>query len=95
MRRRAAALLFLAAALSSAPAMARTADAPLFAVARQGEGHVVVRLPAAGADGVIGRYLYTPSIAGGLGAAEIGADRAGLGQTQIIVFRREIGRAHV
>ncbi|MFT3977121.1 MAG: DUF5117 domain-containing protein, partial [Sphingomonas bacterium] len=68
--------------------MARTADAPLFAVARQGEGHVVVRLPAAGADGVIGRYLYTPSIAGGLGAAEIGADRAGLGQTQIIVFRR-------
>ncbi|MDB5577969.1 MAG: peptidase [Bradyrhizobium sp.] len=48
----------------------------------------LVRLPRADADGLVGRYLYTPSVAAGLGAADIGLDRAFLGQTQILRFHR-------
>ena len=85
---RGAAALVLAATLAPMPAAARTADAPLFTITAGEGGRITIRLPAAGADGILGRYLYTPQIAGGLGATEIGADRAGLGQTQVIVFRR-------
>ncbi|QKS01668.1 DUF5117 domain-containing protein [Sphingomonas sp. CL5.1] len=89
MRRRLAGLLLLSAALSPVPALARTGEAPLFAVTpEEASAHVTIRLPAAGADGVLGRFLYTPSIAAGLGQPDLGADRAGLGQTQIVVFRR-------
>lgn len=66
--------------------------ATLFGLVPAGKGAQQVRLPAAGPDGVMARYLYTPSIAGGLGAAEIGLDRARLGETQVIVFRRIDGR---
>ncbi|MCJ2185744.1 zinc-dependent metalloprotease [Novosphingobium beihaiensis] len=60
----------------------------LFTLLPAGKGGLPVRLPAAGPDGVIARYLYTPSIAGGLGAPSIGLDRARLGQTQILLFRK-------
>lgn len=66
--------------------------APLFAIeagkAGIGAGTFLARLPAAGEQGVIARYLYTPSIAGGLGSTDLGMDRARLGQTQIIAFRK-------
>ena len=67
---------------TTAPATAGAA--PLFRLA----GGQKVILPRAGADGVIGRYLYTPSISGGLGAADIGLDRARLGETQLLLFRK-------
>ena len=88
-RRLALALALAGAVLSCAPAAAQSAGAALFGVtADAGGAKQVIRLPAPGADGVLGRYLYTPSIAAGLGASEVGVDRAWLGQTQIILFRR-------
>jgi hypothetical protein len=51
-----------------------------------------VRLPSPGADGLIARYLYTPSIAAGLGAPDLGMDRARLGETQILAFRKVGGK---
>ncbi len=80
------AVLLGTATMVAAPA---AAQGTLFGiVADRDGGKQVIRLPAAGPDGVIGRYLYTPSIAAGLGAKDIGVDRAWLGQTQILVFRR-------
>jgi hypothetical protein len=65
------------------------ADTPLFPiVADPGGQRQVIRLPATGPDNVLGRFLYTPSIASGLGVTGVGLDRALLGQTQIITFRR-------
>lgn len=79
-------LLFTVLALLAPAAVAAPA---LFDVGSDGAGgKVMVRLPAADADGVLARYLYQPSIAGGLGANGIGLDRAALGQTQVLVFRR-------
>jgi len=52
------------------------------------KGSVVVTLPAPGADGVSGRFLYQPSLSGGLGAASVGLDRAATGETQVLIFRR-------
>lgn len=82
--------------MSAVPCAANAQATTLFGVVADAGGQKqLIRLPAAGfeggADGVLGRYLYTPSIAAGLGAANVGVDRAWLGQTQIIVFRR-IGR---
>ncbi|MET0290458.1 MAG: zinc-dependent metalloprotease [Pseudoxanthomonas sp.] len=75
--------------LASAATTPAAAQDGLFPVrADAGSGKVLVRLPAADADGVLARYLYQPSIAGGLGANGIGLDRAALGETQVLVFRR-------
>ena len=52
------------------------------------KGKVSVRLPAPGADGVLGRYLYQPGLSAGLGMDGAGLDRSGLGQAQIVVFRQ-------
>jgi hypothetical protein len=52
------------------------------------KGAVVVTLPAPGADGVAGRFLYQPSLSGGLGSTPVGLDRAASGETQVLVFRR-------
>ncbi|MFT4249130.1 MAG: zinc-dependent metalloprotease [Pseudomonas sp.] len=83
-------LLFSFLALLAPVAIATPGFQPgLFEVASDGAGaKVLVRLPVADADGVLARYLYQPSIAGGLGANGIGLDRAALGQTQVLVFRR-------
>ncbi len=79
----------LAIAIAVATPVPAFAQATLFGVVADAGGQKqLIRLPAAGADGVLGRFLYTPSIAAGLGAANVGVDRAWLGQTQIIVFRR-------
>ena len=89
----------LLAPLPLAPALAATGPATpaapaaagegtLFALVSDAKGMQPVRLPPAGPDGVLARYLYTPSLAGGLGASELGLDRARLGKTQIVVFRK-------
>ncbi|MDQ1155656.1 zinc-dependent metalloprotease [Brevundimonas sp. SORGH_AS_0993] len=61
----------------------------LFAVRTDPQkGKVTVRLPAPGPDGVLGRYLYQPGLSAGLGLDGAGLDRSGLGQSQVVVFRK-------
>jgi hypothetical protein len=51
-------------------------------------GRILVTLPAAAADGVSTRFLYTASLRTGLGAAPTFLDRGRVGKTQVIAFRR-------
>lgn len=79
-------------AAQSAPASAAASAAwrdGLFGVRQDSDkGKVSVRLPAPDADGVLGRYLYQPGLSAGLGMDGAGLDRSGLGQTQVVVFRK-------
>lgn len=59
---------------------------PVYADAAK--GRILVVLPAPGADGVAGRYLYVSALKTGLGSAPVGLDRARLGDTQVLAFRR-------
>ncbi|MFK0298691.1 zinc-dependent metalloprotease [Brevundimonas sp. NPDC090276] len=52
------------------------------------KGKATVRLPAPGADGVLGRYLYQPGLSAGLGMDGAGLDRSGLGAAQVVAFRK-------
>ncbi|MDG2528002.1 zinc-dependent metalloprotease [Caulobacter endophyticus] len=89
-----AALSLSAGPVSAAPAPPAPAAAPasapgLLAVKTDAaKGAVMVTLPAPDADGISGRFLYQPSISGGLGATPVGLDRAATGDTQVLVFRR-------
>ena len=92
-----AAVLVLAGAAvptgaQTAPASAAASTAwrdGLFGVRQDArKGKISVRLPAPGADGVLGRYLYQPGLSAGLGLDGAGLDRSGLGQAQIVVFRK-------
>jgi hypothetical protein len=51
-------------------------------------GRVLLALPAPGADGVSGRYLYQVYLRAGLGSNPTGLDRAAVGPTQVLAFRR-------
>lgn len=87
---------------SASPALAaKDAAAPADAVAgltRQAglvpvyvdaaKGRVLVALPAPDKDGIAGRYLYISALKTGLGSAPVGLDRARLGDTQVLAFRR-------
>ncbi len=83
-------------AKDEAPAV-RAADATagltrqdgLFSVyADKDQGRIVIALPPADAHGVCGRYLYVTALKTGLGSASVGLDRARIGQTRILDFRR-------
>ena len=52
------------------------------------DGRILITLPAAQADGVSARFLYTTALRTGLGAAPTFLDRGRIGNTQIIAFRR-------
>jgi len=54
-------------------------------------GRIFLTLPAPGADGIAGRYLYVTSLGTGLGSAALGLDRAQSSEARLLVFRR-IGR---
>ncbi|WP_296599045.1 zinc-dependent metalloprotease [Phenylobacterium sp.] len=56
------------------------------------KGRVLVALPAPAKDGVAGRYLYVSALKTGLGSAPVGLDRARLGDTQVLAFRRVGGK---
>jgi hypothetical protein len=56
------------------------------------KGRVLVALPAPDKDGVAGRYLYVSALKTGLGSAPVGLDRARLGDTQVLAFRRVGGK---
>lgn len=49
---------------------------------------ILITLPAAGADGVCARLLYTTALRTGLGAAPTFLDRGRVGNTQLLAFRR-------
>jgi hypothetical protein len=51
-------------------------------------GRVLLTLPAPGADGTSGRFLYATTLRTGVGSAELGLDRAMIGNTQLLAFRR-------
>ena len=103
--RSAASAAVLAAAMSLAfPALAAAPDKPPAASAGatrhdgllpvyvdKAKGRILLSLPAPDADGVSGRYLYVTALRTGLGSAPVGLDRARLGDTQVLAFRR-IGR---
>ncbi|KSB91060.1 peptidase [Caulobacter vibrioides] len=77
-------------AAAPAPAAAAPANAPSLLPVKTdaAKGAVLVTLPAPDADGISGRFLYQPSLSGGLGATPVGLDRAATGDTQVLVFRR-------
>lgn len=52
------------------------------------QGKILVELPRAGADGVMGRYIYVTALETGLGSAALGLDRALAGDSRLLVFRR-------
>ncbi|WP_305808400.1 hypothetical protein, partial [Staphylococcus epidermidis] len=52
------------------------------------DGRILFTFPTAGADSVLGRFLFTPSLRTGLGAAPTYLDRGRIGATQVIAFRR-------
>ncbi|NGM50801.1 DUF5117 domain-containing protein [Caulobacter sp. 602-2] len=87
-----AVLTLSAAPASAAPPAAQTAPASapslLPVKTDAAKGAVVVTLPAPDAEGISGRFLYQPSLSGGLGATPVGLDRAATGDTQVLVFRR-------
>jgi Met-zincin/Domain of unknown function (DUF5117) len=56
------------------------------------KGRILVSLPAPDRDGVAGRYLYVSALKTGLGSAPVGLDRARLGDTQVLAFRRVGGK---
>ena len=95
----AAGLILAAAGTASAQVAPARASATaafqdgLFGVRLDREkGRVLVRLPAPGADGVLGRYLYQPGLSTGLGMDGVGLDRSGLGRAQVLAFSKVGGR---
>ncbi|MGO4688343.1 zinc-dependent metalloprotease [Brevundimonas sp. 2YAF1] len=79
----------MAEAGASRPAATAAFQEGLFGVRLDREkGKVLVRLPAPGEGGVLGRYLYQPGLSAGLGMDGVGLDRSGLGQTQIVAFQK-------
>lgn len=91
----AAALLLLTGAPASArdKAPAATAGAQrqeglLPVYVDRAKGTILLSLPAPDADGVSGRFLYLTALRTGMGSAPVGLDRAAIGDTQVLVFRR-------
>lgn len=78
-----------APALAEPTTVATSADGALLPVkADVTDGRILLTLPAPDAQGVSGRFLYTPSIKTGLGSAPIRIDRGMQGETQLLAFRR-------
>ena len=83
---------------AAAPALAAEAPAILAGTSRQDgllpvhvdekQGRILLALPRPGAGGLMGRYLYVPSLKTGLGAAPVGLDRSLSGGSRIVAFRR-------
>ncbi|HEX8472328.1 MAG TPA: zinc-dependent metalloprotease [Brevundimonas sp.] len=54
----------------------------------QAGGKVLIQLPAPGADGVMTRVIHHTALRTGVGSAVTGLDRAQIGATNILAFRR-------
>lgn len=79
---------FSAPATETSAASSASSQALLPVKTDAAKGAVLLTLPAPAADGVSGRFLYQPSLSGGLGSTPVGLDRAASGDTQVLVFRR-------
>ena len=75
----------------SATAGASRQDGLLPVYVDKAKGRILLSLPAPDAQGVSGRFLYVTALKTGLGSAPVGLDRARIGDTQVLAFRR-IGR---
>ena len=79
----------LAAVASTPPVTAQPAAQTLFGVKPDpATGKILITLPAPGADGVLGRYIYATGLRTGLGSPNIRLDRGMQGPDQLLVFRR-------
>jgi hypothetical protein len=87
------------AAAKAAPAspMAQIKDKVAGLTARPGllttyldreHGKVWLELPAPGAEGVVGEYLYVEGLLAGLGSNPVGLDRGQIGATRVVRLRR-------
>ena len=56
------------------------------------KGRILVALPPADAGGASGRFLYVTALKTGLGSAPVGLDRARIGRSEILSFRRIGGK---
>ena len=56
---------------------------------------VLLKLPAADAEGLHGRYLYQTYLRAGMGSNPVGLDRSAPGDTQVLAFRRVGGKVVV
>ncbi|MDP2214041.1 zinc-dependent metalloprotease [Phenylobacterium sp.] len=63
---------------------------PIYADAER--GRVLMLLPAPDAQGISGRYIHVASLRTGLGSAPIGLDKARLGPSRLLTFRRVGGK---
>lgn len=79
------------ASYSSTIAPLARQDGLLTLFVNQADGKVLVQLPPAAADGVLARVIHHTALRTGVGSAVTGLDRAQIGSTNILVFRR-IGR---
>ncbi|ADG08994.1 DUF5117 domain-containing protein [Caulobacter segnis] len=79
---------FSAPATSASAASSASSPVLLPVKTDAAKGAVLLTLPAPAADGVSGRFLYQPSLSGGLGSTPVGLDRAASGDTQVLTFRR-------
>lgn len=50
-------------------------------------GRILLTLPAPGADGIAGRFLYATTLRTGIGSAELGLDKGLIGDTRLLAFR--------
>ncbi|WP_395945139.1 zinc-dependent metalloprotease [Brevundimonas sp.] len=91
--------LALVLACGAAPAFAQTARPATAASAQtlgglfplqvdQDKGTVKIELPPPGADGVLARVIHFTTLRTGVGSAVTGLDRAQIGPTHILVFRK-------
>lgn len=90
------ALTPLAPAFAAPLAVVAPADGALLPVqVDASKGRLLFTLPAADADGNMGRYLFSQSIKSGVGSAAIRIDRGMQGSTEILAFRRMGGKVAV
>ncbi|WP_298158589.1 zinc-dependent metalloprotease [Brevundimonas sp.] len=94
--------LALAMGAAAVPAAAQTTP-PTYAASVEGltrqdglltlftdpaSGKVLLQLPAAGADGTLARVIHHTALRTGVGSAVTGLDRAQIGPTNVLAFRR-------
>jgi hypothetical protein len=83
------AFAFAPASMAAPTAVAASSDGALLPVLVDADkGKLFFTLPAADADGAMGRYLFSQSIKSGVGSASIRIDRGMQGPTKILAFRR-------
>jgi hypothetical protein len=74
--------------MAAAVAGAARQDGLLPVYVDKAKGRILISLPPADATGANGRFLYLTALRTGLGSAPVGLDRAKIGDTQVLAFRR-------